>query len=517
MVRKKSSSVENITNNEPQEDQENSVSNNNAVINDMKFTGEQAGLPSQHREPSHEKNEASHEGHESEDIQKKPHSEQENDTKPIDQNQQTNEQNIPSQNPPETNQNQDLPQPVAQPQPVQQPTPQPKQIVTPADVEAWFARHNWDGDPFIFVIDPALLVGYVEQTNHLLRTIQEKHKLFLVVGPTGSGKTTMLKWVGKNLSNKFLPIFISKPPSTVNGFVEIFNEQFPKPWYRRAFESHIKNIYQIPEFLKAKSKGKHIVLMCDEIHEANPDVLEWLRVLTDSVDNMSLIVAGLPVFNEIVKEKLETFQKRIISHIELISLTKNETHEMIQKRVESVGGQGLGPFNQDVIEYIFNQTGGFPREVLRVSDDLLNLAIKLNVDTLTKEMIDQYYSPSGTPEYRPLPPAQESSGPEDAGALDEEPTEERTEQYRPMSLNILEDMTPLQMKILNILAEKETTPGEIANTFDLGKYKSRQHAVRSVNNILIRLMQEDFVRRNRRGRTFTYTLSPRIKTLLVRR
>ena len=312
VVRKKSSSVENITNNDQQDSQDNNNIDNNTVMNDMKFTGEQAGLPSQHREPSHEKNEASYEDHEPENEQKTPSYEQGNDTEPIDQNQQTNKQNIPSQNPPQPNQNQYLPQPVAQP------APQPKQIITPDDVEAWFARNGWTGDPFIFVIDPELLVGYVEQTNHLMRTIQEKHKLFLIVGPTGSGKTTMLKWVGKNLSNNFLPIFISKPPSTVDGFVEIFNQKFPKPWYRRAFESHIKNIYQIPDFLKEKAKDRHIVLMCDEIHEAEPDVLEWLRVLTDSVDNMSLIVAGLPVFNEIVKEKLETFQKRIISHIELI-------------------------------------------------------------------------------------------------------------------------------------------------------------------------------------------------------
>ncbi len=468
----------------------NEEEKDNTVMNEMnsrEFTGEAreaTALPSQGSEPSHEKQESDNEVNK---APKEPLSDTQSEQKPIHQKTET------------------------APMPVKPVLVTPK-VTTPQDVRMWLSRHGWKQDPFTFSIEPDLLVGYIEQTNQILRMIEEKHKLLLVVGPTGSGKTTILKWAAKHLPQNFVSIFIAKPPASVAEFVDVFNEKFQIPWYRRPFSSHIKNIYQLPEFLKEQTKGKHVVIMVDEIHEAKPDVLEWLRVLTDNVDNMSLIVAGLPVFNDIVKEKLETFQKRIISRIELLSLTKKETVEMIQKRIAHVGGTDISPFTDSIMDYIFNQTGGFPREVLRVCDELLNLAIKLNVDSLTKEMIDTYL---GAPKYRvPRPAPSPESSPESAIDMEEEAAEE---EYRPVSLNILEDMTPLQMRILNMLAEKESTPGEIADTFDLGKYKSRQHAVRSVNNILIRLMQEDLVRRNRRGRTFTYGLSPRIKTLLVRR
>lgn len=464
VVRKTSSALGSTTD---AEDQENQLPNNNGVMNSREFTDEQNLEPKNGHEPS-----------------------QKNPEKPIYNEQYEARgvaQNANSYNPEITK----------------------KEILTPQDVMMWFAQRHWSGDPFIFSIDPTLLVGYAEQTNQILRTIEEKHKLMLLVGPTGSGKTTMLKWACASLPNNFITMLISKPPASVNEFIDIFNERFKIPWYKKPFSPNIKNLYGLPEFLNKSTKGKHLVVMCDEIHEAKPEILEWLRVLADNVENMSLVVAGLPVFNEIVKEKLETFQKRIITKIELLSLTKKEMREMIQKRIEHVGGTGVSPFNDEVIEYIYDQTGGFPREVLRVCDELLNLTIKLGVDTLTKEKInlDDIYKQDYK---RPT-----KYGPEvDESVVDE--TEE-VQEYRPVSLNVMENMTPLQVRILNMLAEKETSPGEIANMLDLGKYKSRQHAVRSVNNILIRLMQEDFVRRNRRGRTFTYTLSPRIKTLLVRR
>ena len=56
----------------------------------------------------------------------------------------------------------------------------------------------------------------------------------------------------------------------------------------------------------------------------------------------------------------------------------------------------------------------------------------------------------------------------------------------------------------------------VVNMLDLEKYKSRQHAVRSLNNVLKILLQENLVEREKRDKTFIYRLSPRIKTLVVK-
>src|SRR3989304_8000212 len=53
-----------------------------------------------------------------------------------------------------------------------------------------FKAYKWSENPFILNILPELFVGYRQQTDDLVRVIQEKHKVLMVVGPTGSGKKT---------------------------------------------------------------------------------------------------------------------------------------------------------------------------------------------------------------------------------------------------------------------------------------------------------------------------------------
>ena len=38
--------------------------------------------------------------------------------------------------------------------------------------------------------------------------------------------------------------------------------------------------------IKRKIKKKRLVILCDEIHESDIKVLEWLRVLSDHIDNI---------------------------------------------------------------------------------------------------------------------------------------------------------------------------------------------------------------------------------------
>ena len=104
-------------------------------------------------------------------------------------------------------------------------------------------------------------------------------------------------------------------------------------------------------------------------------MLEWLRVLSDQVDNLLIVISALPVFEDNLSE-LETFRKRIMARIELLSLTKEETRDLIRKRVESVGGGFPGIFDENTINFIYERTGGFPREVIRLCNELVNKALE---------------------------------------------------------------------------------------------------------------------------------------------
>ncbi|MBI2075663.1 MAG: AAA family ATPase [Candidatus Aenigmarchaeota archaeon] len=343
---------------------------------------------------------------------------------------------------------------------------------------AWFSKRGWKNNPFTFHISPALFVGYKTQVNSLISAIEERQKIVLLVGPTGSGKTSMLKWIADNLPDRHDYIFIGKPPSKAEEFVDIFRDKFPKPWYLPW--QNIKNLHQLPKFLNGRLSGKTLVVMLDECHESDLNVLEWLRVISDQVDNMILVLSGLPVFEVQIRDKLETLRKRIAAKVEVLSLTKEEMREMMEKRIAAVGGTGLGLFDDKTIDTIYESTGGFPREVIRYCNDLIKAAIEKGRDTITEDLTWKEAAPK-----------------------------------KEVSLDMLEKLTPMQKGIIDILAKKSCSPGEVANMLDLSKYKSRQHAVRSVNNITKRLLQEGLLERAQRDRAYVYQLSPRIKTLVV--
>ncbi len=365
------------------------------------------------------------------------------------------------------------------PAPAQLIPEEPKTVIPekkmPKEPEEWFRTMNWAGNPFILNILPELFVGYRSQSEDLVRLVKEKHKVVLLVGPTGSGKTTMLEWLAGSVNKVFDFVFIGKPPQKPEEFVDIFNEKYPtKIPFRKP---HIKNIYQLKGFLNKRLRSKHLIVMYDEAHESKTDVLEWLRVLSDQVDNMSIVLAGLPVFEENLT-RLETLRKRIMAKIELVSLTKEETRELIVKRIQSVGGTG-NEFSE-IIDTIYSRSGGFPREIIKVCNDIINESMKTG-RPLTKELV----------------------------------VPEMASEEVKVSLRFLEELTPTQREIVEMLVDP-LTPGQVADKLDLEKYKSRQHAVRSMNNILKRLMEEGLVERVRVDRAFAYQVSPSIRSILVR-
>lgn len=347
------------------------------------------------------------------------------------------------------------------------------------DVNLWLTRMGWRENPFTFTIMPSVFVGYRDQITRIMMAIEEKHKVMMILGPTGSGKTTLLKWINDNLDSGFRSVLIPKPPENTTEVVELFNSMFRRSIINRLFTRKIKSIYEIPDFIHKKIGQKHLVLMFDEAHESDVDILEWLRVLCDQTENVSIIISGLPVFEEKIRDKLETLRKRVSAKIELLSLTKEETAELVRKRIMSVSGKG-DEFD-NVIDFIYEKTAGFPREILRLCDEFVNEAISRGTLTIDKKLIEKEIK------------------------LDEN-----------LSTAVIDNMTPMQRDIIELLAKQAMTPGQIVDNLSIEKYKSRQHAVRSANNIMKALYEDGYLERRKSDKAFVYALSGRLKTVVVK-
>ncbi|MEM5804322.1 MAG: AAA family ATPase [Candidatus Aenigmatarchaeota archaeon] len=360
-------------------------------------------------------------------------------------------------------------------------------------MEQNFSKFGWKEDPFTLKIDPSLFTGYGEQVNALENHVSEHHKIALVTGPTGSGKTTLLKWLETNMPG-CAKLYVSKPPEKPEQFVGIFTDIFGISFFDRLIGRKV-TLFNLPKYVNSKLRGHHLVFLLDEAHETNREVMEWLRVLIDQISSISLVMAGMPVLERKIKEELETLDQRITTRVALQALNRDDTRSLIRKRIEAAGGTGIAPFSDSAVDAIYSKTGGFPREVIKLCDKLVKDAIEKGFDVIEAANIDTYREfdqnvrvEEQTVTFTPKPPSEEQ----------------------------FNNLPYKQKKILEVLAKQDwLTPSAIVDAVEMKSYKSKGHAVRSVNNILHRLMFEGYIQRESRGKAFMYALSPKVKTLFV--
>jgi len=149
--------------------------------------------------------------------------------------------------------------------------------------------------------------------------------------------------------------------------------------------------------------------------------------------------------------------------------------------IDPLGGDDIRPFTSETINYIYERTGGFPREVIKVCNDLAYKAIEKNISTIDTEFLKETEAPVSR-----------------------------------ISMESIQSLPERQKLILDALSEGgEFTPSEIVAKMDSEVYKNRDNAIRSVNNLLRRLMKDGFVERKRVGKTYKYILSNKFSTLMV--
>jgi len=340
---------------------------------------------------------------------------------------------------------------------------------------------NWETNPFNFRVLPDLFVGYMGEVSNISDSLENGDKFSLLIGPTGSGKTTMLKFLATKFDGRRKLIYVSKPPKNPDDWVDIFTN-FTGVSFMEKVRKKKPNLYNIEEWVNNKTDNKMIIMLIDESHEASIDTMEWLRTFTDHIDNLSVVLAGLPSLEPMLKDNLETFMRRLSTRVELTNLTKSETRELIKRRIEWAGGDDIKPFTQEAIEAIYDKSNGFPREIIRICNELVHNAFTKRISTIDSNFLNEI-------------------------------SEVRVER---VSINEINGLPSKQREILIMLQkEGELKPSEIVDRIDLEGYKNKENAIRSVNNILKRLLKEGLINRKGKGKSYQYSLSDKARTLMV--
>ena len=353
----------------------------------------------------------------------------------------------------------------------------------------YFTNFGWTHNPFTLTISPELMIGYSSQTKTLLSHIFNSHKMALVIGHTGSGKTTLLSWMNDFINtnkDSYHSYFIPKLPKSKEDLISLFKFLFGYNLID-SFRFKDLNTQNLSRFLVKKTLRKKTVLLIDESHETSIEVLEWLRTLNDMVSNLLIVFAGLPIFEKKIETELPTLGMRVTTKTYLESLNSIETESLIRKRIASVGGSGLYPFTSDAVKRIYEISGGFPREIIKISDQLIKYAAEKNTPTINETLVNQIFNSSKI-------------------------TQKPKKSYEKTRI-ILSDK---QRKILEVLNKKtKLSPTDVVENMGEKSYKNKNNAVRSVNNILMRMMRDELITREKMGNSYVYSLSGKARSIFA--
>lgn len=354
----------------------------------------------------------------------------------------------------------------------------------------YYTKFGWDQNPFTLKISPSLMVGYSSQTNELLSHIFNSHKMAIVIGHTGSGKTTLMSWLNDYINenkDSFTSHYIPKCPRTKEDMIALFKFLFGYNIIDN-FRFRELSTQNLPKFLVRKTSKNKTVVLVDEAHETSIEVLEWLRTLNDMVPNLLIIFAGLPIFEKKLETELPTLYMRVTTKTYLESLNYVESESLIRRRIEDSQGEGLKPFTPDAVKKIFEKSGGFPREIIKLCDKLIERASKGNIPNINGLFVEQTVSSD-------LP-------------------KEKIIALKQKKLKV--SISSKQKNILRIINKNPgLNPSQIVQNMDTGSYKNEKNAVRSVNNILRRLMEEGLVEREKSGNTYIYSLTGKSRSIFA--
>lgn len=231
--------------------------------------------------------------------------------------------------------------------------------------------------PFTYTSDPDLLFmskSHREVLDALEYGIRNRVGFLAVTGEIGSGKTTLCRYLLKNLPQTISTAYIFNSSLTEIQFLQTFLTDLGLDVgkkNRHALFSDL-NTYLIGE-LKA---ARNVVLIIDEAQNLSLRLMEQIRMLsnleTDKEKLLQIILVGQPeLADKLNHASLKQLRQRIVIRSHVGALSKPEVAEYINLRLQGADSRNAPVFSADAIDAVYVYSGGIPRLINTICDKCL--------------------------------------------------------------------------------------------------------------------------------------------------
>jgi general secretion pathway protein A len=225
---------------------------------------------------------------------------------------------------------------------------------------------------------------------HLATATERPDSLIVICGADGSGKTTLLNRYITSLGED---VCFATIDETCNGEKDFFCA-FLKQLGFTEISGTSSELWRITkEFLVHRGMaGDPVLLIIDNAHLINPNVLEQLRrmsaIKVNSRHVLSIVLTGNTDLDRVMASPAMSqirFDSQV--HFNIRVYTEEETANYVWHRLRLAGGSDVVNFSNDAHPLIYRYTGGIPKLINMLSNELLTEAFAKETHNITEDLV----------------------------------------------------------------------------------------------------------------------------------
>ena len=223
--------------------------------------------------------------------------------------------------------------------------------------------------------------------------VENRRAAVLLAGPSGVGKTMLIRILKSELCDTFRPqVHLVFPQMSSRDLLVFLAEQIGAPPADPPRHTVEESVRRLQSFLtRNTNEGRHAVVMIDEAHLLEDcGALETLRLLVnfeaDGQPALTLVLVGQMNLVSAVG-RLPALEERICVKTLVRSLTAEETARYVRHRLEAAGAT-RDIFTPDALEAIHYLAHGTPRQINRLGDLALVVGYADRLPQLNAQQIE---------------------------------------------------------------------------------------------------------------------------------
>lgn len=250
-------------------------------------------------------------------------------------------------------------------------------------------------DPFNLTPDPDFLfmaVSHREGLSSMMSGIEKRLGLIIITGDVGTGKTTLIYTLLRDLKGKLKTVFIFNPRLTFKQLVKVILGELKVPV---AGENTYTLLQKFKLFLRERlTEDETVAIIIDEAQQLSDKVLNDLSWFLEqdypALKLLQILLVGQPELeSKLNSEELRLLKKKITIQRRILPLNREESKNYIDHRLQVVGSSSSKIFTPEAIDLIFKFAKGIPRVINRICDGALFLGYDASAPKIDAKIVKE--------------------------------------------------------------------------------------------------------------------------------